>query len=248
MGKILYRIVERFRKGFDKGTAAGGACFVELDAVYGLVLDLDALHILSADVQDAVHVRLKERSGVVMGYGLYFPFIQQKGSLDQRFTVAGGAGVDDLHTLRKLAVDVLDSPDGGAQGIPFIVMVKRVQQCSVFAHQCGFRGGGAGIDAQKGFSLIGGKVLHGNLVPVMAADKCLVFFGRREQRFHPVHFKFHPDLAGQPFLKLPKGHLCRLGLCVERGADGGKQVGLVRDDGMLVVQLQGADKSLTQLG
>ena len=35
--KILYTVVQGLREGFDKGTAAGGTCFIELYAVYSAV-------------------------------------------------------------------------------------------------------------------------------------------------------------------------------------------------------------------
>ena len=42
----------------DKRAAAGGAGFVELHAVYGLVFDFYAFHVLPADVQDTIHLRM----------------------------------------------------------------------------------------------------------------------------------------------------------------------------------------------
>lgn len=50
LSEILHGIVQGFRKGLNKGATAGGTCFVQLYAVYGLVFNLDALHILTADV------------------------------------------------------------------------------------------------------------------------------------------------------------------------------------------------------
>ena len=76
MCKIFYGIVQGFCEGFNKGTAAGGAGFIKLHAVYGLILYLNTLHILPADVQDAVHIRLEEGSGVVVGTGLHFALVQ----------------------------------------------------------------------------------------------------------------------------------------------------------------------------
>ena len=50
LSKILHGIIQGFGKGLNKGATAGGTCFVQLYAVYGLVFNLDALHILTADV------------------------------------------------------------------------------------------------------------------------------------------------------------------------------------------------------
>ena len=77
-GKILHGKVQALGKCLDEGAAARGARLVELHAVHGAVLYLDALHVLSPDVQDTVHIRLKESSRVVVGDGLHFPLIQHQ--------------------------------------------------------------------------------------------------------------------------------------------------------------------------
>ena len=79
--KSCYAVIQGFGEGLDKGTAAGGTGLVELYAVYGVILDLDAFHILAADVQDAVYVRIKECSSVVVGDSLHLALIQHQGGL-----------------------------------------------------------------------------------------------------------------------------------------------------------------------
>ncbi len=76
-----------------------------------------------------------------MGYGLYLALVQQKGRLNKRFSVAGGAGMDDLNPFRELTVDVLDSGDGSSQRIALVIVVEGVQQGPVLAYQ-GCLGGG----------------------------------------------------------------------------------------------------------
>ena len=68
-------------KVLDEGTAAGRTGFVELYAVHGAVFDLDAFHVLAADVQNAVYIRIKEGCGVVMGDGLHLALVQHQGRL-----------------------------------------------------------------------------------------------------------------------------------------------------------------------
>ena len=54
---------------------SGGAGFIELYAVNSMIFDLDTFHILTADVEDTVHIRFKERSGIVMGHRFHFALI-----------------------------------------------------------------------------------------------------------------------------------------------------------------------------
>src|SRR5699024_8039728 len=74
--EVLHAVVQRFRECFDERAASGRAGFVQLYAVDGLVLDLDASHILSADIQNAVYLRIKEGRRVTMGEGLHFALVQ----------------------------------------------------------------------------------------------------------------------------------------------------------------------------
>ena len=111
--KVADAVIQGFCKGLDKGTAAAGACLVELHAVDRMILDLDAFHILSADIQDAVHLRIKESGGIVMRYRLHLALVQKQRRLDQRLAVAGGAGVGDPRVCRKMLVDFLHCLDGG---------------------------------------------------------------------------------------------------------------------------------------
>ena len=60
MGKIYNRIVKGFCKCLQEGTAAAGAGLVKLYGINCAILNADALHVLSADIQYAVHLRIKE--------------------------------------------------------------------------------------------------------------------------------------------------------------------------------------------
>ena len=70
-------------------------------------------HILSADVQNTVYLRIEEGCGCIMGDGLHFALVQHQRGFDQRLAVACGAGIGDAGRVRHLLIDLLDSPDGG---------------------------------------------------------------------------------------------------------------------------------------
>ena len=74
-------------EGLDERTAARRTSFVDLHARYGAVLDENGLHVLSADVEDTIHVRFKESGSIVMSHCLNFAFIQHKCRLHQCFAV-----------------------------------------------------------------------------------------------------------------------------------------------------------------
>ena len=124
LGEILYGVVQRLGESFDKGTASGGTCLVQLYAVYGLITDLDAFHILSANIYDTVNLRVKESCCIVRGNGLNFPLIQQKSGLHQSLAVACGTGKCNAGILRKNAVDLLDRTDGCLKRASVIIAVE----------------------------------------------------------------------------------------------------------------------------
>ena len=110
--EVLHAVVQRFGKSLDKGAASGRAGFVQLYAVDGLVLDLDAFHILSADIQNAVHLRIKKGGRIVVCDGFHLALVQKKGGLYQSLSIPGGAGVGDLRAFRQQRVNLLNGTDG----------------------------------------------------------------------------------------------------------------------------------------
>ena len=81
-------------------------------AVYRTVFNTDAFHILTTDVQDAVHIRSKESSSMVMGDGFHLAFIKKQSLFNEGFTVSCGAGTDNGRILRQLGINVLHCFDG----------------------------------------------------------------------------------------------------------------------------------------
>ena len=58
-GKLLDVVAQCLCKGLQKAAAAGGAGLVQEDVADGAILDLEALHVLPADINDEIHVRHK---------------------------------------------------------------------------------------------------------------------------------------------------------------------------------------------
>ena len=79
LGKALGAVAQGIGEVLDKGAAAGGAGFVQQYGVHAAVFQLDALHVLSADVQHTVHLRVKKRGGGAVGDGLHLAFVQAEG-------------------------------------------------------------------------------------------------------------------------------------------------------------------------
>ena len=114
-----------------------------------LIFDLDTFHILAADVQDTVYVRVKEGGCIVMGNGFHLALIQHQGGFDQGLAVTGGAGMDDMvHLPASMRIDLLDGTDCSLQRAAVVAAVEGIEQGAVFADQSNFCCGGTGIDAK----------------------------------------------------------------------------------------------------
>ena len=88
LGEALGAVAQGIGEVLDKGAAAGGAGFVQQYGVHAAVFQLDALHVLSANVQHAVHLRVKKRGGGAVGDGLHLALVQAESRFQEGFSVA----------------------------------------------------------------------------------------------------------------------------------------------------------------
>ena len=246
LSKILYGVVQRLGESFDKGTASGGTCLVQLYAVYGLITYLDTFHILSADIYNTVNLRVEESCCIVMGNGLNFPLIQQKSGLHQRLAVTCGTGKCNVGILWKNAVDLLDGTDGSFKRASVIIAVEGVKQSSVLTYKSSLGGGGACIDTQIAVSVTLGKVALLYLIGTLTLIKCLIVFLCGKKRLHTFHLEIQFDGVPQAVCHICKGN-CYLLLRIHGRTHSCEKMGILRCDSVLVIQFQGADKGSLQL-
>ena len=246
LGEILYGVVQRLGKGFDKGTASGGTCLVQLYTVYGLITDLDTFHILSADIYNTVNLRVKESSRIVMGNGFNFPLIQQQSSLHQRLAVTCGTGKCNVGILWKNAVDLLDRTDGCLKRASVIIAVEGVKQGSVLTYKSCLGGGGACINTQIAVSVILGKIALLYLIGTLTLIKGLIVFLRGKKRLHTFYLEIQFDGVLQAVCHICKGNGYLI-LRIHSRTHSCEKMGIFRCDSVLVIQLQGTDKGSLQL-
>ena len=100
--EVLHIVAQRLSEGLQKAAAAGRTGFVEENVADGAVFDLEALHVLTADVDDEVHIRHKMLGGGKVGHGLHHAEIRVEGGLGQILAVAGGG--DGRHVQLGMAL------------------------------------------------------------------------------------------------------------------------------------------------
>ena len=181
--ELLRRHAEGVGKVFKERAAAGRAGLVQKHRVHRAVLELDALHVLPADIEHAVDLRVEERRGGAVGDGLDLTLVEREGGFEQRLAVARGAGARDARARGQMLAQRADGLHSGLDGIALIVRVERVQQLALFAHERELRRGRARVEAEEAVALIGGKLAarHDRRV-VTGAEGLEVGFVGKERR------------------------------------------------------------------
>ena len=87
--KFFGCISQRLGKVLNKRAAAGRTCFIEQDIVYRSVFQPDTLHVLPADVQHAVYLRIKKGRSCTVRNGFHLALVKPESSLQQAFSVTG---------------------------------------------------------------------------------------------------------------------------------------------------------------
>ena len=248
LGELLDAHVHGHGEGLDEGAAARRARLVEHDVLDDAVLDLQALHVLAADVQDELDAGDEGLRAAQMRDGLDLAGVGAQGLDEDLLAVAGGGHVADHAVGGHLVVDVVGDGARGAQDVAVVVAVPGVKKLAVLADDGRLHGGGAGVDTDEHAAVVGGQVALGNdLLVVALLELAVVVLGGKE-------WLQALDLGALGVLEvleqaddLGEGHVL-IGLAGERRARGHKQVGVVGHDDVLVVEVQRDVEAVAQLG
>ena len=118
-----------------------------------------------------------------MGDGLYFALIKREGGLEQRFSVAGGAGARDARAHGHRLAQRMYRLHGSLDGIALIVRVERIEQLALRADERELRRGRACVEAEEAVALVGGEVAARHNCRVVArAEGFQISFVCKERR------------------------------------------------------------------
>ena len=87
LGKFRRTVSKALGKRFDKGTASGRTCLIQYDIVDAPVSDLKAFDVLTADIQNIIHIRIKIFGCLIMCHRFHRTFIQMEGMTHQFFPI-----------------------------------------------------------------------------------------------------------------------------------------------------------------
>ena len=245
LGELGNVIAQCHGKRLNKRAAAGGTCLIQHDAVDAVVLDLEALDVLSADVDDEIHLRTEERSRLEVCHRFDNAEVHAQSGTDQVFSIAGDGTAADLTVRTQVGVQGGQFPLNAVQRLSLIGSVELVQQLVVFRQQHDLGGGGAGIDAQIRLAGIGAVVAPCHIMGGVAFLKPLVFLRIAEQRLVCHQSRLSLGVPEQ-FFQFCQGVCIRQGRCRHGTAICHKGSAVFGEQGVFFVQFQRSGKGVPQ--
>ena len=171
--KIFNGVTQRTRKRLEERAAAGGTSLVEENIVDDAVFDLEALDVLTADVDDEIDLRVKRARRVEVRHRLYDAVIDGKRVFDDVFAVAGRRAGADLR-LRETRVNFKQEFTHQRDRVAAVRHIARTNNIAVLIRHNGFNGRGARIDADINRLAVLQCVAHLNAGVKVALCKCFV--------------------------------------------------------------------------
>ena len=136
-------------KVIEEGTTTGRAGFVKLDTYNSAVLHAEALHILTADVQQELNARYKEVCSAEVSNGFNLTGIYTKSCLEKGFTVTGRNSACNINIFRKLSIQILKNLNCKLNRISLIMSIEIPDNAAVFVYQTSLSCCRTGIKAKE---------------------------------------------------------------------------------------------------
>ena len=149
LSEFLRAIAENLRKGLQKAATAAGAGLVQKDIIDGSIMNLEAFHVLPADVEDEIHVRLQMLGGIKMGHGFHEAIIKAEGMTNQILAITRDRTGQKL-AMRIIFIKCSQIIAHSDHGIALIALVEGIQKLARGTHHGDFDGRAAGVNADKG--------------------------------------------------------------------------------------------------
>ena len=257
LGELGNVQVQATRETLDEAAAARRAGLVEHDVVDHAVLHAQAFHVLPANIQDKLHAGQHLLRAAQVRHGLDLAGIDAQSLQQQMLAVAGDGRMPDGHqrvsrlVAGQLAIQLRHGRLRATEHVALIGNVVAPQKLAVAPDERGLERGGAGIDAQKRLTAIAGQITAAHALGSMALVELgeLGIVGEQRGQAHDLR-----TLHVSEVLQAIKHVVELLGLhrgarrARDGAAAGHEQVGVLRDDAVLLVEVQRLVEAFAQLG
>ena len=248
LGELLHGHAHGVGEVGDERPTARRAGLVEHDVLDDAVLDLEALHVLPADVEDEVHVGHEGLGAAEVGDGLDLAGVGLERLDEDALAVARGGHMTDGAALGEMVVDVVHDLARGAENVAVVVVVPGVEQLARLADHGGLHRGRARVDADEHAAVVAVEGALGHDLGVMAGLEVLVVLLGGEER---VQARDLGSLGVTEVVEavddLGEGDVA-VRLAGEGGTRGDEEVGVFGDDAVLLVEVERLVEALAKRG
>ena len=182
MHKFRQCQVEALRECLDEGAAARGAGFVELHLLNHAVMRLQALHILTADIDHIGGLRVKECRGAQMRHGFHFTQRCSKDRCRQISAVTRGADTPDLSAFRHLFQQLNHMRKKRRQHGTRVAAIPGLHDAGFAVEHDSLHGGGTEVHTHPEIPLRFGNRSPGSHLAAVIREELLILLFTRKQR------------------------------------------------------------------
>ena len=182
LGKGGNVISHGFGKRLNKASAAGGACLIEHDGIHGIIADFEALHILSANVNNVIHLGIEILGRREMGHRFYKPQITAESIFNQILAIACDSTSRNMDARFTQFVNFAQLLEHNVYRVPLIGTIIGKENAAVFSNQHHLCRSGTCVNTKISFSHIAVNVRFRQMIFVVTLQKGIIFRLRGKQR------------------------------------------------------------------
>ena len=239
--------LHRVGEGRNKGSAACRACLVQHDVLNDAVFDLQTLHVLAANIKNEINVWDKCLSATQVSDGLNLTRVCAQSLNQDALAITGGSDVTDDAVGRHLVVDGVHDLASGTQDIAVVIVVPGVKQLALLANNSSLHSGRTCVDADEHAAVVVGQLSLGDYLLVVAGLEVVkVLLGSKEWVQTSNLGALDVLEVVQRLHDLRKGDWS-VGLARQSSARCNKEVGVLWQDNVLVVQVKRDVETTAQL-
>ena len=230
------------REALDEASATGRTRFVQHDVVDNAVFHAQALHVLTADVEDELDVGQHLTRAAQVGDGLDFAGIDAQSLEQQALAVARDRRMLDRDRLfADFSVKLFEGRASAAEHIALVGHVVAPKNLAILADEHGFERSGASVNAEESRPFVCGEVGGFNLFGIVATLELRIILGRCEQRIEARDLRtLDVTQVVQALDDIVEAlDLHRVGLAARnRAATRHEQMRVFRDNDVLIVEAE----------
>ena len=211
------------------------------------VFDLQTLHVLAANIKNEINVWDKCLSTAQVSNSLNLARVCTQSLNQDALTITGGCDVTDDAVGRHLVVDGVHNLASGTQNVAVVIVVPGIKQLALLANNCSLHSGRTCVDADEHASVVVGQLALGDYFLVVTSLEVVKVLLSSKEWVQASNLGALDVLeVVQCLHDLRKGNWS-VGLARQSSARCNKEVGVLWQDDVLIVQVKRDVEATAQL-